>query len=170
MAQRIKGDSINVPQTRDEVAEAIQRIGDLQRTRQRVQADMNDELSRVKAKYEAMVEPVNLNLKALFAGVRAWCEANRQEIMPKRGKTVVFPSGEIQWRITPPRMAVRGVEKVLEVLKSMGLTRFIRTKDEIDKEAMLKEREAVENIKGITVSQKEEFIVKPFETELEEVA
>lgn len=72
--------------------------------------------------------------------------------------------------MTPPKVVVRAVENVLDYLRQAGLDRFIRSKDEVNKEAVLAEPEAVAHIKGISFSQKEEFIVLPFETELEEVA
>ena len=40
----------------------------------------------------------------------------------------------------------------------------------MDKEAILAEPDAVEHIKGITVSQKEEFVIVPFEAELQQAA
>ena len=57
-----------------------------------------------------------------------------------------------------------------EALKSFGLERFLRTKEEIDKTAILAEPDAVEHIKGISITQREEFVIVPFETKLEEVA
>ena len=49
------------------------------------------------------------------------------------------------------------------------LKRFIRTKEEINKEAILDEPEVVASVKGISITQKEDFVIVPFETELESV-
>ena len=63
------------------------------------------------------------------------------------------------------------LEESVAQLNAMELTRFIRVKEQVDKEAILKEPDAVKDIKGIKVgSAGEKFIVKPFETQLEEVA
>ena len=50
------------------------------------------------------------------------------------------------------------------------LNRLIRVKEEVNKDAILAEPETVANIKGISITQREEFIVIPFETALESVS
>jgi phage host-nuclease inhibitor protein Gam len=57
----------------------------------------------------------------------------------------------------------------MEALRKAGLERFIRTKEDLNKEAMLADPEAVASIPGISVSQREEFVIVPIETALEEV-
>ena len=74
------------------------------------------------------------------------------------------------WRLRPPSVAVRGVEAVLDQLRRLGLKRFIRQKEEVNKEAILNEPEAVSHVPGISISQGEDFVVTPFEAELAEVA
>jgi phage host-nuclease inhibitor protein Gam len=160
-----------IPQSREEAVGAIAEIGRRQRERERIQASMNDELAAIKTRYEEEARPHNEALKALTEGVRTWCEANRAAITDGgRTKTANLSSGDVSWRLTPPKVKVTGVQAVLELLKSLQLTCFVRTKEEINKEALLAEREVAEGIKGVEIVQVEEFIVKPFETELEEVA
>ncbi|PIS34681.1 MAG: hypothetical protein COT37_01425, partial [Parcubacteria group bacterium CG08_land_8_20_14_0_20_43_9] len=62
---------------------------------------------------------------------------------------------------------LRDVESILESLKALKLKRFIRTKEEVDKEAMLKEPETAKTVKGVSISQHEEFVAKPAELEVE---
>lgn len=68
----------------------------------------------------------------------------------------------------PALVRVTGTEAVLDLLRRMGLTRFIRTKDEINKDAILNEPTAVTQVPGISISQGEDFVVVPFEAELAE--
>jgi phage host-nuclease inhibitor protein Gam len=65
---------------------------------------------------------------------------------------------------------VTGAEAVLDVLRKLGLARFIREKEEVNKEAILNEPEAVSHVPGISISQGEDFVVVPFEAELAAVA
>jgi len=59
---------------------------------------------------------------------------------------------------------VRGAESVLELLKVKGLERFIRTKEEVNKEAILNEPDAVEALPGVTINRDiEDFAIVPFE-------
>ena len=76
----------------------------------------------------------------------------------------------MKWRRPPPSVVLRGIETVLQHLKALRLDRFIRTKEEVNKEAILLEPDQVRNVPGITIKQEEQFVVQPFETALEEVA
>ena len=152
-----------------EVNEAIATIGAAQRQRDAIETAMNDELATVRARYEEQALPHAAVIKDLGHAVQAWCEGNRVDLTKGGRKTAKFAAGEVSWRMRPPSVSIRGQGIVLEALKKLGLDRFIRTKEEVDKEAMLREPSAVEDIKGISISQGEDFVIKPFETQIEEV-
>ena len=161
----------SVPQSRDEVNEAIARIGLLQRERERIQADMNDELAKVRLRFEELATPLNEQITGLSQGVHTWCEAHRMELT-RSGKTKFydFAAGEIKWRLRPPRVSLQSAENILETLKRLGLTRFIRVKEQLNKEAMLAEPEVVSGVAGVKIEQSEDFVIVPFGSNLEEVA
>ena len=167
---RIKAEAVAfVPQHRDACVQAVQGIGEAQRERLRIETAMNDEIAAIKTRYEEQARPYAEQIKALSQGVQTWCEAHRDELLTGKSKTVNLASGEVKWRTRPPRVSVRNVAGVLEALKNLKLKRFIRTKEEINKEAILDEPEVVANLKGISITQKEDFVIVPFETELESV-
>lgn len=160
-----------VPQSKDDVNDAIAKIGLAQRERARIQAAMNDELAAIKEKYETQAAPYNSQIEQLGKGVQTWCEANRDALTKdNKVKFAGFPSGEVKWRMRPPRVGIRVMENVLESLRKFGLDRMIRIKEEVNKEAILAEPDAVSGIAGIKIEQGEDFVIVPFETELEEVA
>lgn len=172
-ATRIKqaASAVFIPQTREQTSEAIREIGERQRELARLTADMNDEIAQVKERWEAAAEPHKIRIAALQQGVQIWSEANRDAITQNgKTKTAAFTTGEVAWRLRPPSVVVRGAEAVLDQLRKLGLKRFIREREEVNKEAILNEPEAVAHVAGITISQGEDFIVTPFETELTEVA
>jgi len=160
-----------VPQSREDANDAIAKIGIAQRERARIQADMNDRLAKVKEEFEVLAAPFNQQLESLGKGVQTWCEAHRAELT-KDGKVKFanFAAGEVKWRMRPCKVTIRAMENVLETLKRLNLTRFIRVKEEPNKEAMLAEPEAVAGMAGVKIEQGEDFVIVPFETELEEVA
>ena len=166
---RIKTDAINPPANREQADKMLADIGKLQRQVQRIDHNMNDELSKIKAQFEETAAPLNDAINAKFHALHTWAEANRNELLPGNRKTAKLPSGEISWRKTPPRVAIRGMQLVIDTLKKMGHNSFIRTKEEVNKEAILAEPEAVEGVKGISITSKEEFAVKPFESDIERV-
>lgn len=159
-----------VPQSRAEVTEAIAEIGRAQRERERVQAAMNDELAVVRQRFEEQARPHADAISMLSQGVQLWCEAHRAELTQGgKTKTVNLASGEVKWRMRPPSVLVRGGDLVIDLLRQLGLSRFVRIKEEVNKEAILAEPEAVAGIRGISIGQREDFVVEPFETQLEEV-
>ncbi len=169
---RIKSDAVAhwVPRDRDEVNTAIAELGNKQRDRARIQADMNDALAVCKAEFDGTAKPIGERCSELAKGLQLWCEANRATLT-RDGKVKFheFATGTVKWRMRPPSIAVRGVEAVLGTLKQLGLDRFVRTKQEVDKDALLKEPEIAKGIGGITVSQREDFVVVPHESNIEEV-
>lgn len=160
-----------VPQSRDDVTTAIANIGLAQRERDRIQADMNDALAALREKYEAEAKPHADRINELTKGVQTWCEAHREDLTNTgKVKTHVFGSGEVRWRMRPPSVSIRAADVVIEALKGLGLGRFVRSKEEVNKEAILVDQEAVKGVKGITISQVEDFVVVPWDTQLEQVA
>jgi phage host-nuclease inhibitor protein Gam len=159
-----------VPQSRDAVNEAIRRIGELSRERTRIETEMNDHVAALKESFEEQAQPLTAEIEGLREGVQVWCEAHRAQLCPGATKTAPFPAGEVSWRVRPPKCVIRGVDAVLDLLKRMHLDRFIRTREEVNKEAILNDPEGVHGVPGISIEQGEDFIITPYETTLQEVA
>jgi phage host-nuclease inhibitor protein Gam len=168
---RIKADAAAVTlDNQHEVDAAILQIGIAQRARDEIATRMNAELAAVKERYETEAAPHAGVIAELGEAVRIWCEAHRTELTREgRTKTAKFGAGEVSWRLRPPRVTVRGEGIVMEALKRLGLERFIRRKEEIDKSAILADPGAIEGIKGLSISAGEDFVIKPFASEIEEV-
>lgn len=172
MATRIKSKTIAaVPQSKNDCAESIRSIGDLQREFERNRAAMNDAIAAITQEHQPLLAALSERIQALQTGVQAWCEAHRVDLCgenDKLGKTANLVTGEVSWRIRPPSVTVRDVDGVLDTLLRMGLGRFVRVKNEPNKEAMLNEPDAVRGIAGISIkSGVEDFIVTPFEAQAE---
>ncbi|MBC7162730.1 MAG: host-nuclease inhibitor Gam family protein [Immundisolibacter sp.] len=166
--------TVQIPQSREECTGYIASIGKHQRERERIQSAMNDVLADIRLRYEEEARPYAEAIKALSQGVQMWCETMRDTLTSGgKTKTVNLAAGEVRWRTRPPRVARRGgvkEETIIEDLKSAGLTQCVRTKEELNKEAILADPAAVAHIRGLSVEQGEDFIIVPFETDLEEVA
>lgn len=159
------------PKDRDEADHLIYQIGQAQRERDSLQTAMNAELAKTKLFYESKAELVNRKIKAWMEALQAFCEQNRNALCPRGSKTAKFGNGEVSWRFRPPKVMLRNAAKIIEWIKVHSQLRFIRTIEEIDKEAMLRDPAWASNIPGVKIaSEGEDFIVKPFESKLEEVA
>ncbi len=153
------------PQTRDECAADINKIGVLHREIAVQTAAMNDLIAGITDRYTSVFTPLQEEIKALQTGVQSWCEANRDELTNGgKSKSGQFVTGTVQWRQKPPSVAVRGIESVLDTLKRLGLSRFVRVKEELNKEAVLNEPEAVKGVAGLSIKTGvEDFVIQPFE-------
>lgn len=155
-----------MPQSRGEVIAKIRELGDVQRDLMRAQTEMNDEIAEITERYAGEIDVARGRITELQQGIQAWCEAHRDELCPGRAKTANLTTGEVCWRQRPPSVAVRGKEAVIEALRNFGLVRFIRTVEEVNKEAILADRDAVAGVAGIKItSGVEDFVITPFEQE-----
>jgi phage host-nuclease inhibitor protein Gam len=169
---KTRGANLPVPQSKEEAARAVTRIGELTRELARRQADMNDALARIKEQVEATAEPLRTELKVLTEGLKTWCEANRLMLTEDgKVKSADLGTGLVRWRLRPPKVSLpRDLAALVARLKQMGLTRFVRTIEEPSKEAMLAEPEVARTVTGVRIgSEGEDFVVEPFEAALSEV-
>jgi len=166
---RMKAPAIPAPRTKQEAEDLLGEIGRLQRMVVDVETQMNGELAAVKARAADVAAPLNQAIADQFAALHVWAETHRDELLLGKAKTAKLATGEISWRMSPPAVSVRGADKVIETLKRLGLGRFLRTKEEIDKQAILADPEGVDGVAGISVSQREEFVARPFASEIERV-
>lgn len=172
MSTKVKGKTtarLVVPQSRDEAEAWIRQIGDHRREVVRIETAMNDEITKIKAAHEDSAKPYRDDIEQLLAGLQAWAVAHRDELTNGgKRQSAELATGLISWRVQPPKVTIRKVEAVIEALKKLGLTRFIRTKEELNKEAMLDDAEAARLVPGVTIgSSGETFNVEPFEVDLD---
>lgn len=164
---KVLAKNYQVPQSKDEADEMIKELGETRRHVARIQADMNDQLASIKEEFEKDAEPFKERGKELMSGLEDWCSANRQELTKGKVKFIQFKNGEVKWRLRPPRVALRGVDAIIDNLRGLGLERFIRTKEEVNKDALLNEPDVAKGVAGVTIgTEGEDFIVEPFEDEI----
>jgi len=160
------------PASADEADTAIAEIGELQRQRTVIETDLNEALAALKIVAEDEAAPVNARLKELTEGVHAFCAANRATLTDDGAtKTHKFGNGEVSWRQRPPKVTIGHIETVIASIKALRLKQFLRIKEEINKEAMLAQPELAISIPRVSIgSAGENFIIKPFSTDLEVVS
>ena len=166
---RIKAKAqLDVPQSRDEVAQYIKRLGDMNRNLLRDTAEMNDAIAHITQTYQPRLDAQKGDISLCQEGVQAWCEANRAELTHDgKVKTANLVTGEVSWRCDSPSVRVTDEESVINVLRKLGLERFVREgKASVNKEAIKSEPEGIQGIPGLSIiSKREQFIITPFEQE-----
>ena len=121
----------------------------------------------VAEEFGKLMTPLADAMAAEQTGIQTWCEAHRVDLCgegDKLGKTANLVTGEVGWRMRPPSVKVRDAEGVIDTLIRMDMRQFVRTKEEVNKEAILADPERERGIAGISlVKGMEDFFVVPFE-------
>lgn len=166
----IKHQVVDAPKNPEEAAMLLSAIGSVRRSVETIRTSLNEQIEALKATSLVQAKPLQDKLARLVEALYVFAEGQREALTDGgKRKTVALPTGSFGWRTAPPAVNIRSAEKVLASLKELGLTQFIRTKEEINKEAMLKEPEAAKSVKGVFFTQHEEFFVKPSEVDIPEV-
>lgn len=164
--------AMQAPQTREEAAAALARLGAIERAGARIEQNLNEEIAALKTVAEAEAAPLLDEGAAVFAGLQAWCAANRAALTDGgKVKSADLGSGTIGWRLAPAKVTLREIETVIARIKELKLGQFLRTKDEVNKEAMLQNPALANTIAGVSVkSAGEAFYAEPLHLPLAEAA
>ena len=158
--------------SREEIEALVGDLARLTNFQQQTTALMDLRLTEVRAEYETQLADAEQQKAALMEAARLWAEANPEEF----GKTrsIEMLHGTMGWRLGNPALKLAGKTtwaKVLEALKRLRYRKFIRTKEEVDKAAILARRKVIKPVTlaalGVKVEQDDEFFVEPKLTEVE---
>jgi phage host-nuclease inhibitor protein Gam len=159
---------VGSPQNLAEAAQSLTDIGTVKRRIEELNRALNEEVECAKSEAAKKVAPLEEKRQQMIEGLYVFAGRHRAELTQDgKTRTVSVVSGDFGWRMTPPAVSIRNTEKVLAELHSRRLTAFIRTKEEINKEAMLANQENALPVPGVKISQHEEFFAKPSEVDAE---
>ncbi len=151
---------ISVPTDLIELDERVALVGTLSRSIDSKKAALDAAIARLRDATNQELAPLSDRLERELRAIETFADANRSSILPEGVKSLSLASGKIGWRLTPPKVtfARNAAEKALEYLKRHRMKRFLRFSVEIDKEALLKHRPAID---GVRYKQVDEFFVEP---------
>jgi phage host-nuclease inhibitor protein Gam len=162
--------NVRIPYSTAEVSEFISRLRDAKRAIEKKTLTANARIAKIQAELVAETTPIQQELDDLAAGLQAYATAHRFELTDGgKVQSTEFGTGRLGWRMTPPRVELRGLDKVIDWLRREGLKAFLRIKWEVNKEAMLADPERAETVPGVSIVQEEVFYVWPQEFDEEVV-
>lgn len=169
MATRIKKNLITAPD-RTELPSLMQTIALSSARKKRIESELETSIARLRAKYQSEIDNLNIDIKEATDKLEAWASNNPSEFEKRRSLDLTH--GMIGYRMGNWKVDYdRGIaKKAVDILKGLGLTQFVRTKDEVDKDAIIASKtddEIMKKLKpvGIHVTQDETFFVAPKEEE-----
>jgi phage host-nuclease inhibitor protein Gam len=132
-------------------------------------AQRDAQILNVNAFYESALTAIAEAIKSRTLALQQWAEANPDEF-PKGRKSLDLASALLGFRTGTPKLALRSRawnwDSVLAAVKAAA-RRFVRTKEEVDKDAILGEfaagaiDDATLATLGVKVTQDEYFFVEP---------
>jgi phage host-nuclease inhibitor protein Gam len=158
------------PQTAAEASNAMGELGTAMAERARLQAELDKAIAEITARYQPKIQALAGQVKDLVAGLQTWAEANKDELTSDGKRSINLGTGELGWRLNPPKVKVTGLVKVIEILKAKGLEMLVAVKEDVNKKAVLEDPGRIKGIKGLEVVQDETFWAKPASVDMEEIA
>jgi phage host-nuclease inhibitor protein Gam len=153
-------------QTRQQMERLVSEICQLTIDRDAATAEMDDRLLKVRQDYETTLARHQEDLDAKMALAQAWAEANPSEFAGK--KSIEMVHGTVGFRTGMPKLKLLTGwtwDRVKDALQNGNFRDYIRTKQEVDKERLLADREqigdAMRTVCGCRVVQDEPFFVEP---------
>ncbi len=132
------------------------------------EAMLNERINKLKEKYDEETEEARIAKEMLEKELEAFAMLNKSAFKKTRNVKLLF--GEIGFRTTPPKVhqlnRKYSVKTSLELIKKLFAGKYIRKKEEIDKEQILTDYAAEELTDdklaavGLKIDQDEKFIYK----------
>jgi phage host-nuclease inhibitor protein Gam len=154
--------------TRHEAEETMNSLASSANARRKCVAEMDQRILALKKEYEAGMGVLDKAIEFKSDALQAWASANPDEF-PKGRKSIEFLSGTLGFRTGTYKLALLNRqwnwEGVLLAVQS-HLPNFIRNSPEIDKAAILNQRndfmmpESIQRC-GMKVDQGESFYIEP---------
>jgi phage host-nuclease inhibitor protein Gam len=138
----------------------------LKANEQRITADMNAKLTEVRERFEGSLAAIDEELKGRIALAKDWAEANPAEF--GKARSIAMTHGDVGWRIGNPALRLLfgwSWDKALAALTSLALKQYVRIKYEVNKEALIADREKLQDAGlrtfGVKIVQDETFFIEP---------
>ncbi len=169
--RRVKSDDMLSVSSSEELEQTIFRIGQLQTELEIATAHTNQTIEDAKASLKDKTTAINNEIKVLSKSAQIFFTANQQDIVPAGKKSRVFDVGEIGTRTPPLSVTVKNGQDVIDALKKLQeqlkLSELLSVKTSVNKPGLIKHREKIKDIPGITFNQKEQFFIKPVHVPIE---
>jgi phage host-nuclease inhibitor protein Gam len=171
-AKKSKEPEVRIPKDRSDAAESVRLVGLLRDGISVIEDRLGKEvaviqkrLAEIQQRLEEETLPLRTQMEILVDGLFIFFETNSPELTEDGARrSVDLGTGVIGERLNPWKAEIKKAEDVLEELKRMSLSQFIRTKEELSRDAMLateESRKLASQVKGVSIVREEEFFVSP---------
>jgi len=153
----------------EEVDKYLAELGAIEASLKHEEAILNEEEQKARQEFKKRTENLVSRKNDILVTLETFCIANKNEF--EKTRLLEFVHGVVGFRTTPPKVTMLNrkynINTVLELLKKFKLTKYIRTKEELDKESVLADYAAKEISDpklasvGLKIDQSEIFVCEP---------
>ncbi|QEY23820.1 host-nuclease inhibitor Gam family protein [Neisseria animalis] len=123
-----------------DIAAAVKEYGALSRKLDKAATKLADKTAALKEKYQAETAADTAALEELETRIKVYAEAHKAELTGGKGQTAKIGAACIKWRKGRPSVKVTGnPEEIIKAIKRRRLSRWIYSREEINKAAILQE-------------------------------
>ncbi len=147
--------------------DALARIAEIRADKAEAERAFEVHVAELRRPIDAAAAVLDAEEAVLVAAVQDWAEANRRKLTNDgKRKSLHIGAGRIGWAKGKDRIEIeKGEEaeaRILDAIRAAGLVQFIRTKDSINKQAMLDDPKLALTFAGVAlVEGVEAFFVEP---------
>lgn len=160
--KKVPDNPVQVPAHLGEADEFLRLIQELELENEQNRLQLAAEIAAITEPYLRGFERNTELIERYMEGLYRYAQANKETLTESgKTKTVQLPSGALLWRTTPPKVSIKDEDAVLAELQRRHLEQFIRRTPEINKDKMLKNPTLAGSVTGVSITQTEEFVIKP---------
>lgn len=151
--------------TRDEAEAVMNDLANTANNRRQLTVRLDAQILAAQNAAAPGLAACDAALQAACDALRAWAESHPEEF-PQGRKSLELLSGTLGFRTGTPKLTLLSRaftwDKVMELLRGKGWSGWIRVKQELDKEAIIAQRDEMDlRAVGLKVTQDESFYVEP---------
>jgi phage host-nuclease inhibitor protein Gam len=169
MAKRTAKPAVHIPQTQPEMEARLEEYCKVEAEIAAHEAALKVETAKLSAQYALKLAELKEKLKSLFNQVSLYCAAHRMSLLTAPTKSRNLTTATVGWQFgskSTVEIEDDKLEEVLAFLEGRAATEpvfatFVRTVVEINKDAMLANRELAEQVPHVKiVDPREKFFIK----------
>ena len=160
MIKRIKKSLTAIPASVAEAAQYLLSIGEKQREINAIKRDTKAKIDTLNKESNEKILGLKKDRDNFFVALFAYAQPRKKSLTSNR-RSVPTIAGTFGWRFTPPAVLLqegKTDQDIIKTLKRMGLSDYVRVVEEVDREALLRDRPTVP---GVSYTQIDEFFAKP---------
>ena len=142
----------------EDVNQAMKRLAELNIKKKQLETEQNTRIDEVKKNISERSEDLLKEIDFINKDITRFAEMHKDEFVQKRTKILTF--GKISFRYTT-KVVVGDVSAAIRALKSFALDKYLRIKEELDKDALAEADPKILTKCGLSLKSSDKISIEP---------